>query len=59
MKPDQELFNQTITVVDDHIHETEYLTIEMISLEKNVMIDAAEAIVIIDDADGIVIYKIS
>ena len=59
LKPDQKLFNLTIAVADDHIHETEYLTIEMISLEKNVMIDAAEAIVLIDDADGIAIYKIS
>ena len=57
LKPDQELFNLTITVVDDHIHETEYLTIEMISLEKNVMIDAEEAVIVIDDADGMVNYK--
>ena len=57
LKPDQELFNLTITVVDDHTHETEYLTIEMISLEKNVMIDAEEAVIVIDDADGMVNYK--
>ena len=57
LKPDQELFNLTIAVMDDYIHETEYLSIEMISLEKNVMIDAAEAIIIIDDADGMVNYK--
>ena len=58
LKPDQKLFNLTITVVDDHIYETEYLTIKMISSDNNVIIDAAEAVIVIDDADGMVIYEL-
>ena len=58
LKPDQELFNLTIAVVDDHTHETEYLTLKMISLKKNVFIEAAEAVIVIDDTDGMVIYEL-
>ena len=58
LKPDQELFNLTVALVDDHTHETEYLTLKMISLEVNVFIKAAEAVIVIDDADGMVIYEL-